>query len=121
MRILIVEDNAIQALSLQMIIKRLGYSEVEKVFSAQQALEFIEEFEPHLMLVDINLGSKISGIDVVKKAQEKRDVRVVYITGNSDDHHKKIAGETNHIGYLIKPIDPGKLEKVLSDQQIPLS
>lgn len=121
MRILIIEDNAIQALSLQMIVKRFGFSEVEKVFSAQEAMEYIEEFKPDLMLVDINLGSKISGIDIVKKAQKKRKVQVMYISGNSDSHHKKIADETNHIGYLIKPIDPIKLEKVLKENQILVS
>ena len=118
MRTLIVEDNAIQALTLEMILKRLGFTEVEKVYSAEKAYEILESFQPELMLVDINLGSAETGVDVVKKAQKLLPVRVLYITGNSDIHHKKLAEETNFLGYMIKPIDPFKLEKILVEEEI---
>lgn len=118
MRILIIEDNAIQALTLEMIVKRLGFSEVKKAYSAQKAFEILENFEPELMLVDINLGSVETGVDIVKFAQERFPARVLYISGNSDIYHKSLANETDYIDYLIKPIDPHKLELILIEEQI---
>ena len=121
MKILIIEDNAIQALTLETIVKRLGFDQVEKAYTAHQAYEILDRFKPDLMLVDINLGSEETGIDVVKKVQEKHPVRVLYITGNSDLHHKSKAEETDFIDYMIKPIDPRKIEKILVEEKALIS
>ncbi len=118
MRILIIEDNAIQALTLEMIVKRLGFTKVEKVYTAQHAYELLENFQPNLMLVDINLGAEETGVDIVKEVQKTTPVRVLYITGNSDMHHKKLAAQTDYMAYLVKPIDPLKLEQILIDEEI---
>lgn len=118
MRVLILEDNAIQALTLEMILKRLGLQEVKKAYNADQAYQHLDNFQPDLMLVDINLGSEETGIDVVRNVQDKFPVHVLYITGNSDIHHKQIAEGTDYIGYLVKPIDPDTLEKTLIEKQI---
>lgn len=121
MKILIIEDNAIQALTLETIIKRLGFSEVKKVYTPQQAYKILESFQPDLMLVDINLGTEETGIDVVKSVQKNHPARVYYITGNSDLHHKTKADETNFTGYLIKPVDPHKLENMLAEEKAMMS
>lgn len=118
MRILIIEDNAIQALTLEMIVKRLGFSEVEKAYSPKQADEVLADFQPDVMLVDINLGTEETGVDIVKKVQNNYPVRVLYITGNSDSHHRKLADETDYFGYMIKPIDPFQIKKVLEKAQL---
>ena len=118
MRILIIEDNAIQALTLEMIVKRLGFTEIEKAYSPEQAYEILENFHPDLMLVDINLGTEVTGVDIVKKVQKEHFVRVLYITGNSDSHHKQLANQTDYFGYMIKPIDPFQVKKVLEKEQL---
>lgn len=121
MRILIIEDNAIQALTLETIVKRLGFHEVEKAYTPNQAEEILENFKPDLMLVDINLGTDITGVDIVRKVQKKQSVLVLYITGNSDTHHKALADETNYFGYMIKPIDPFQIKKILEKEKLLVS
>lgn len=118
MRILIIEDNAIQALTLETIVKRLGFHEVEKAYSPTQADKIMETFKPDLMFVDINLGAERTGVDIVRNAQRKRSVSVLYITGNSDSHHKALADETDYIDYMIKPIDPFQIKKVLEAENL---
>ncbi|WP_069130448.1 response regulator [Rhodohalobacter halophilus] len=113
MRVLIIEDDMILALSLEIMLKKMGYSEIRKAHTGEKALETIVDFEPDLMLVDIFLGTGISGIDVVKKVQERKKVDVIYITGNSDEYHRKQAGETDYLSYLVKPITYTELKKVL--------
>lgn len=118
MRILIIEDNAIQALTLEMIVKRLGFDEVKKAYTPAQAEEILQNFKPDLMLVDINLGTEVTGVDIVRRVQQRYSVRVLYITGNSDSHHKMLADETDYFGYIIKPIDPFQIKKILQEQEL---
>lgn len=104
MRVLVIEDNAILSLTLEVMLKRLGFTEIRKAYSADEALSAIDEFEPELLLVDINLDSDLSGIDVVKIAQKQHDFAVFYTTANSDNYHRELAEHTPHDAYLIKPL-----------------
>ncbi len=116
MKILIIEDDAIQALSLEMIIKKTGIKKIKKVHHASEALDVIAQYKPDLMFVDINLSSSISGIDIVKKAQEESEISVVYITGNSDSTYRKKAEQTQFIDFLIKPVHPKVLENLIAKE-----
>lgn len=118
MRVLIIEDDMILALSLEIMLKKLGFNHIKKTHSGEKALEAMVGFEPELLLVDIHLGSGISGIEVVKKIHLKRNTPVVYITGNSDDYHRKLASETNYLAYMIKPITFTELKHALEEENI---
>jgi len=104
-RVLVIEDNAVLSLTLEVMLKKLGYSEIERAYSPKQALEMIDKFEPELLFVDINLDDDLSGIDVVRIAQKNRPLSVVYTTANSDQYHRELAKETPHEAYLIKPLN----------------
>jgi DNA-binding response OmpR family regulator len=118
MRVLIIEDDMILALSLEIMLKKLGYAEVRKAHTGESALEIMVNYKPDLMLVDIFLGVGISGIDVVKKIQGKENIPVIYITGNSDDYHRNLASNTDYLSYLIKPITFTELKKALVNEKL---
>ena len=106
MRILIIEDNAVLSLTLEVMIRKMGFTIIEKAFNANEAIQRIDDFEPDLLLVDINLDSDMTGIDVVKIAQKNRpELHVIYTTANSDIYHKELAGDTEYVGYLSKPLN----------------
>lgn len=111
MKVLIIEDNVILAATMEIMLKKLGHTDIKKAHTGEKALEILKEYKADMLLVDINLGRGISGIDVVKKVQAKRDILVVYITGNSDNHHKKLVEKTNYLEYLVKPITLVELKK----------
>lgn len=112
-RILIIEDDLILALSLEMMLKRIGCSEIQKVETGEEAIEAAETFKPDLLLVDVQLGSGITGIEAVEVIQSKSDVPALYVTGNSDQFFREKAEKTNFIDYLIKPITYRELNEVL--------
>jgi len=112
-KILIIEDDLILALSVEMMLKKIGFHQIKRVETGEEALK-IKTFTPDVMLVDINLGSGISGIDTVKKIQALRPTPALYVTGNSDNYFRTLAQETDYIGYLIKPITLRELNEVLS-------
>jgi DNA-binding response OmpR family regulator len=121
MRVLIIEDDMILALSLEIMLKKLGYTQIRKAHTGEKALETMVDFKPDLMLVDIFLGVGISGIDVVKKIQEKEEIPVIYITGNSDEYHRNLADETDYLNYLVKPITFNELKKSLEKEKIQIA
>lgn len=118
MRVLIIEDDMILALSLEIMLKKLGFTQIKKTHTGEKALEVMVDFDPDVLLVDIFLGAGISGIDVVKQIQNKRDIPVIYITGNSDDYHRQLAAETDYLGYLVKPITFTELKNTLDKADI---
>lgn len=115
MNILIIEDNAIQAMSLEMMVKKMGFQSVKKVLNGNQAMELIDNFKPDVLLVDIYLDSDITGVDVVKKAQKNSAISVIYISGNSNLKCKEMVSETTYIDFLSKPVNYNRLELLLTE------
>lgn len=113
-RVLIVEDDLILSIALSMMLKKLGFNNVDKAPGADEARKKMSEFAPNLMVMDINLGPGITGIDFVKEIQETYRVDVIYVTGNSDMFNRMQAGETDYLDYLTKPVTPAELKKSLS-------
>jgi len=62
-RILVVDDEALVALHLEQKLQLLGHNVVGTAFSATEALEQTAAHLPDLVLMDINLGRGISGIE----------------------------------------------------------
>jgi CheY-like chemotaxis protein len=112
-KILIIEDDLILALSLEMMLKRIGCSEIVKVETGEDAVEIVETFKPELLLVDVQLGAGMTGIEAVGLIQSKMDIPALYVTGNSDQFYREKAESTNFIDYLIKPITYRELNEVL--------
>ena len=113
MRVLVIEDNAVLSLTLEIMLKKLGYEDIHKAYSAEEALNMIDKVKPELLLVDINLDSDLTGIDVVKISQSKHEFTVLYTTANSDKYHRELAEHTPHEAYLIKPLSYRALSSVL--------
>ena len=113
MKILIIEDDLILALSTEMMLKKLGYNEVYKATTGEEAVVIADEKKPDLLLVDIQLGPGITGVDAVKQIQRKRNVPALYITGNSDKINKNLADQTYYLEYMVKPITFTELKSVI--------
>lgn len=113
-KILIIEDDLILTLSLELMLKKLSISKINKVNTGEKAVEAIKLDQPDLMLVDIHLGKGITGIDAVKKIQETYSIPALYITGNSDKYNKQLADDTQYVDYLVKPITFKELQNALN-------
>lgn len=113
MKVLIIEDDLILALSLELMLKKLNISNVEKVHTGEDAVESVNKCQPGLMLVDIQLGAGISGIDAVEEIQGTYDIPALFITGNSDSLNRELADRTNYEDYLVKPITFKELQNAV--------
>src|SRR4051812_9141649 len=82
--ILIVEDEAIVALELQARLTRLGYNAVRSAATAEEALRWMEERRPDLVLMDIVLAGNMTGIEAAKLVAARFQVPVVYLSAHTD-------------------------------------
>jgi two-component system response regulator HydG len=101
-KILIVEDQFIEANNLQMILERTGYIVCGIARSVPIALEIVEIERPDMVLIDIFLQGNLTGIDLAKKLREK-NIGFVYLSANSNKKTLDEAKVTRPYGFLVKP------------------
>ena len=82
MKALIVEDDPGTRRGLESSIRDFG-GETHSVGTAKEAVRALEEFQPHLLIVDISLPDG-TGLDILRRAREAQpDLEGVVITGSS--------------------------------------
>lgn len=101
-KILIVEDQFIEAKSLNVILTNAGYSTCSIARSVAAALSIIEKEKPELVLVDIFLQGEETGIDLGKILNEK-NIPFVYLSANSNRQILEEAKPTKPYGFMVKP------------------
>jgi two-component system, NtrC family, response regulator HydG len=101
-KILIVEDQFIEAKSLNVILTNAGYATCSIARSVASALSIIEKEKPDLILVDILLQGEGTGIDLGKILNEK-NIAFVYLSANSNRKMLEAAKATQPYGFMVKP------------------
>src|ERR687889_1012759 len=101
-KILIVEDQFIEAKSLNVILTNAGYATCSIARSVAAALSIIEKEKPDLVLVDIFLQGEGTGIDLGKILHEK-NMAFVYLSANSNRQILEEAKPTMPYGFMVKP------------------
>jgi len=109
-KVLIVEDELIAAHNLADNIQQLGYEVSGIVKTGEAAIDRVRVNPPHLILMDIKLQGKMTGIDAAR-ALQNYDIPIVYLTAFSDGNTLEEATQTLPYGYLNKP---AKLEDIKS-------
>lgn len=113
MKVLLVEDEEIIAHVHQMFIERLGGEVVGIAGDSESAFRLAIQKRPDVIMMDVRLESEADGIDTVLAIQKLYPIPVIYVSGNSDDRTMERAALTEMIAFLVKPISPDELEKVI--------
>lgn len=112
-KILAVEDDAIYAESLSLIIHELGYELTGIADSAIVALEMLEESIPDLILMDIDIRGHINGIELAAQINIMRRIPIIFVTAFKDIETFRLAKLTFPKAYIIKPYDPISLQSAI--------
>ncbi len=108
-KIIVVEDEAITALNLKYDLEDLGYEVPETIDNGPEAIEKCNEIYPDIVLMDINLKGKMSGIEAADEISEI-GIPIIFLTANTDDLTAFEALKTAPYGYLSKPYSNKDLE-----------
>jgi DNA-binding NtrC family response regulator len=101
-KILIVEDEFIVANALRLLLEKAGYAVCEFASSYEEAMEIIVLQKPGMVLLDIQLDGKLTGIDLANQLRTL-DIAFIYLSANSNKDVFELAKATHPYGFLVKP------------------
>lgn len=107
-KILLVEDDAIEAMDLKSTLESFNFS---VPYVASTGLEVVEKaaiIKPDLILMDIYLKGDMDGIEAASQIKDL-NIPVIYLTAHSEKSTVDRAKLTSPYGYLIKPFQASEL------------
>jgi CheY-like chemotaxis protein len=115
--ILIVEDDGIQQIIMKRLADRLGLNIVGLVRTGIEAVRAAQSHKNlDLIMMDVRLADDIDGIEAMSRIREISDsVKVIYVTGNTEDETRIRAVATRYEAFLEKPITEDDLKAAVSD------
>lgn len=100
--ILIVEDEFIVANDLRLLLEQAGYKVIAIAASTEEAEENLQEQKPDLVLLDIQLKGKLTGIDLARKLRAE-NIAFIYLSAYSNQKILEEARTTEPYGFIVKP------------------
>lgn len=108
---LVIDDERFAREELTELLEESG--EIEVIGEANNAIEGlkkINQFKPDVVFLDIQMP-QITGIELLGMLDPDTMPKVVFVTAY--DQYALQAFEDNAFDYLLKPIDPARLEKTI--------
>lgn len=109
LKIAIVEDDLIIAASLVELLEESGYRVAEPATRYSEAIQLLEQEEPDLLLLDINLPGRLDGVDVARTARDNFGLPFIFLTANTDFETISRARELRPAAFLAKPVTRAQL------------
>jgi len=118
--ILVVDDHAIVRSAITDMLEKAGIYEIYPAENGFEALEYVDEYEFDLVLMDIVMPEK-DGIETTKELLKKNPVlKVLVLTGSYDKEDVFKMLEAGASGYVLKDAGQKELEfaigKVMQDE-----
>lgn len=113
-RVLVVEDDAVLALTIEDALRQAGIAEVELTASTDAALEALRRDRPEAVVLDVHLADRDDGwaiAELLRTVGPERP-RIIFSTGAPDDIPEDIA----ELGAVLeKPYDTQVLIDLLRE------
>ncbi|HHH52929.1 MAG TPA: response regulator transcription factor, partial [Bacteroidetes bacterium] len=100
---------ALIAKDIEFSLNQLEYSIVGIAYNSTMALDMIHNRKPDLVLLDIELNSDLSGIDIANILNEKYKIPFIYLTSYADPSTIDSVKKTLPFGYILKPFSEKEL------------
>jgi DNA-binding response OmpR family regulator len=101
--ILLVDDDALMRRSLAFHLEQAGY-QVHTAADAEDALEFVRNSPPDLVMLDIGLPGK-DGLDALREIKAQHSLPVIFLTGRRRELDEVVGLELGADDYITKPFD----------------
>jgi two-component system response regulator LytT len=109
LRVVLVDDEPLAREELHYLLGQLGGVDViGEAGHGGEAVEAIERLQPDLVFLDVQMPG-LTGFEVARRLVERdAGVQMVFVT--AFDQHAIEAFEVNAVDYLLKPVDPARLD-----------
>lgn len=121
MKVYIVEDSLFDLEDIKITLEELGHKCVGASGDPFEAQEQIGEILPDVVLVDIHLNGKQSGIALGRKVKSLYQLPIVFASADCRQEVIEEAADIDPVAYLTKPINKKDLQAalVLAGKQMP--
>ncbi|HZU38766.1 MAG TPA: ATP-binding protein [Gemmataceae bacterium] len=119
-RVLLVDDNIDAADTLAMLLQLWGH-QVDVAHNAEEALHLTDQHVPDLILLDIGLPGT-NGYELARQLREQPGLEhtlLIALTGYGQDEDRRRSHEAGIASHLVKPVNPGVLQKLLDRLEVP--
>jgi len=112
LRILVVDDEQLAREELCFLLGQIDAVEVvAQAGNGIEALRVIEEQGPDVVMLDVQMPG-LTGFEVARRLlRAGLDTQLVFVTAY--DQHAIEAFEVNAVDYLLKPVEPSRLEQAV--------
>jgi two-component system response regulator AlgR len=111
LRLLIADDEPLAAERLQLLLARCeGVDLIGTASDGESAVRMAQALNPDVMLLDIAMPG-VDGIDVARALASPQSPVVIFVT--AFDQFAVAAFEVAAVDYLMKPVDPPRLQRAL--------
>ena len=104
-KILIIEDDDSFNLWISLVMTRLEITNFHQVATAEEALLYLEDQSPDLIICDIYLEGQLTGIDFLKKIQIL-SIPIIIMTSSTSISLYREVQMIERVVYLVKPFQP---------------
>lgn len=104
------EDDFFHQENLKLSLDELGYTLVGLEDRAESALPKVQSAQPDIVLLDIDLAGKTTGIELGHQINQKLPTPIIYITSFADSNTFRQASYTHPYAYLTKPVETFALQ-----------
>ena len=117
LRVLMAEDNAVNALLASILLKKVGHN-VTHVVTGRQALDALAQNEFDLVLMDVQMPD-MDGLEATAEIRRSevrtgRHIAIVAFTAHAMAEDRKRFLDAGADGYLTKPFTPEQLHAVIA-------
>lgn len=121
LRIVVADDDRDTVLTLKMVLRHEGH-EVRGVYRGSDVLKHVKEFDPDVVLADINMP-ELNGYEVARAVRsqygDKRPL-LIAISGVYKKDSDKILGQLAGFDhYLTKPYEPSDILRLIAPLRYP--
>lgn len=114
MDVLIIESESNTISDLKTALRNLGHNVVAVASSGEEAIQKAEDLNPDLILMDIKLKGKMSGVEAANKIKELYKIPVIFLTVFIKNCLIKSFQLSEDAVVLSKPVKQGHLKYCIS-------
>ena len=106
--VIVVEDDPHIADLVDLYLRRDGYR-VLLAPDGEKGLEFFQQEEPWIVILDVGLPGRRDGFEVCREIRARSKVPVLFLTARDDEVDRILGLELGADDYLVKPFSPREL------------
>ena len=113
-KIIVTDDSEFMRRINIKALKKGGYTDIVEARSGDEAMKLVKEDQPDLVLLDIVMAEKMSGLDTLKKIKKvSKNIKVIMVTVVDQPKVTEEAKSNGADAFIIKPVNATKLISIV--------